>query len=68
MLVACGAVSMYAYKLFSDVLDRSAAEGHRLIRYRDAAQHILGDNSTYVFAWMCLHALDRTGSGPASSH
>ncbi|CAM8886392.1 unnamed protein product [Rhodiola kirilowii] len=41
-LVIGAAVSFYSYNLLSIVLDHHAAAGHRLLRFRDVAHHILG--------------------------
>uniref|UniRef100_A0A7N0SVY3 Amino acid transporter transmembrane domain-containing protein n=1 Tax=Kalanchoe fedtschenkoi TaxID=63787 RepID=A0A7N0SVY3_KALFE len=43
-LVVGAAVSFYSYNLLSMVLDHHAASGHRLLRFRDMAHHILGPN------------------------
>ena len=43
-LLAGAAVTFYAYNLLSLVLERKAASGHRFLRFRDLAYHILGQS------------------------
>ncbi|KAI0519747.1 hypothetical protein KFK09_007206 [Dendrobium nobile] len=42
ILLVAGAVTFYSYTLLSLVLEQHALLGHRLLRFRDMAHHVLG--------------------------
>jgi hypothetical protein len=44
-LIIATCVSFYAYTLISKVLEQAELEGHRFLRFRDVAGHVLGKES-----------------------